>query len=68
VLLLAACLPQGSDKEKDEEKPREADEEEGGTSLKPSGQEKHAKLDAKLLTLLRLRFAGIWQAMVSLAP
>ena len=39
VLLLAACLQQGCDKESEEEKPREADEEGGGTPLKPSGQD-----------------------------
>ena len=39
VLLLAACLHQGSHKDKEEEKPREADEEGGGTPLKPRGQD-----------------------------
>ena len=62
VFLVAACLQQGSDKEQEEEKPREADEEGGGTSLKPSGQEQHARLSPKFLTLLCLRFAGILPA------
>ena len=39
VLLLATCLHQGSDKDKEEEKPRDADEEGGGTPLRPSGQD-----------------------------
>ena len=39
LLFLTACLQQGSDKDKEEKKPREADEEGGGTPLKPSGQD-----------------------------
>ena len=54
--------PNPRDKEQEEEKPREADEEGGGTSLKPSGQEQHARLSPKFLTLLCLRFAGILPA------
>ena len=62
VLLVAACLQQGSDKEQEEEKRKEADEEGGGSPLKPSGQEQHARLSPKCLTLLCLRFAGILPA------